>query len=241
MQVIHDSIKEHQAQMPTLTLLETLRLAGPSTALLGANALFRAHHDRLVPLRPLLRKAHNLAMAVYSLWVFVHVSRVLASPMQHGWRTLVCDSVSQPAIPGWELSKYVELLDVALVYAAGRRPSNLLLYHHATAGLAVVVNTVGRPTPTPLYWIGSWMNAGVHAVMYLYYLWPRQLRVFKIWITLSQIAQHFAMVGLLITTPVMEDCDDVPHGQYAASLVLYASYLYLFVDFFTTTYKPKRA
>lgn len=224
-----------------LTLLETLRLAGPSTALLAANALFRAHHARLIPLRPLLRKVHNLAMALYSLWVFVHASRVLANPMQRGWRALVCDSVSQPAIPGWEFSKYVELLDVALVYAAGRRPSNLLLWHHATSNLAVVVNTVGRPIPTPLYWIGSWTNAGVHTVMYLYYLWPRQLRVLKIWITLTQIAQHALMVVALCTTPVLEDCADVPQGQYAASLVLYVSYLCLFVDFFTTTYKTKRS
>lgn len=75
--------------------------------------------------------------------------------------------------------------------------------------------------------------------MYAFFAAPRILRPLKIWITLSQIAQHAIVVGLLISAPVIENCVDVPHGAYLASLILYASYLCLFVDLFERLYGPK--
>jgi len=138
-----------------LTLLEVARVLGPPVALVLVNHFCRAHRTALVGgLRP-LRRMHNLSMAAFSLKVFLELARVLHQ-RHASWRSLMCDASGMTAVRGWELSKYVELLDIAFVYAAGRSPSPLLLWHHATAGMAVAVNTVGRgDAPTPMYFVGS--------------------------------------------------------------------------------------
>lgn len=92
------------------------------------------------------------------------------------------------------------------------------------------------------------MNYGVHAIMYFYYflmavkLKPKWFN--SIWITVSQISQM--VVGVAVTAMgfilprqyAREDCAIKPENN-AAALIMYGSYLLLFVQFFIQRYQVK--
>ena len=250
-----------------LTLLEVARILAPPVALLLTNYHCRVRRAALVGKLQVLRKYHNASMCLYSMHVFMHTTAQLLE-RHDSWHSLVCDSKGMPPINGWELSKLIEHLDVVLVYASGRLPSMLLLAHHATAPMAVAVNVIGRSSPTPLYFVASTLNAGVHTVrdrrarmpafatrvprfydcpfcslrtqlMYGYYGAPRLLRPLKMLITLLQLCQHGIVLTLLVAVPAMDDCGELPHGPYMASIVLYGMYFIMFADFFLKTYGTK--
>jgi hypothetical protein len=184
---------------------------------------------------------HNVAMTLFSLWIVVRMGHTL-------WREERLHPVSMmcrtPVVPDWTLwnlwyaSKLWEWVDTLLLIRARKPVSALHSNHHMSTAALVAIQTWGRDVYTPMSDVGTLLNAGVHAIMYAYYVAPRALRPLRRWITGIQIAQHAIMVvgmTLLIFTRHWFDCD-VPVAIYSVSLGAYALYLMQFVHFFRTTY-----
>lgn len=197
-----------------------------------------AGHERLAPLLR-LRLAHNALLAAYSF--LVGWATIDKLGQRHGLHEIVCVA-GAGAAPHWYASKYWEWLDTVFIYANGRSPSTLHLGHHATAASVVALNLLGRAWPTPLYDVGTALNATVHTYMYMYYCDPYVFRPFRRIITQAQIAQHAIVVACLVGALATPGCD-APVVPYAASLAAYGFYLVMFLGFYAKTYlaKSKRA
>ena len=135
--------------------------------------------------------------------------------------------------------QFVEWFDTILLVARYKRITSLHLFHHATAPLITIFNT-RNDLPTPLYDIGTTLNAFVHFFMYAFYADPVNLRFLKKFITSIQILQHGVVVSLLCFTLCMQSCD-APLEIYGFSLLCYGVYLGLFLHFYTTRYSGAAA
>jgi hypothetical protein len=187
--------------------------------------------ERLSPLLR-LRLAHNVLLASYSFLVAWATIGKLG--YRHSVHEVVCVA-GAGAAPYWYASKLWEWWDTVFIYASGRRPTALHLGHHATTASVVALNLAGRAWPTPLYDVGTALNAVVHTYMYIYYTNPRTLYPFRRYITIAQIAQHVAVVACLVGTLATPGCD-APVVPYAASLAAYGFYLVTFLGFYVKTY-----
>ena len=199
-------------------------------------------------LQPVLRvqKLHNVLMCLYSLYVYVFLLHKFKSTGRlDSVHAMLCES-GDGAPMLWYASKYLEWIDTLLLFAKGRQPSVLHLFHHATAPIAVAVNLFDRAQPTAGFDIGSFLNGGVHAVMYFYYYDATAYRHLRKMITTIQIIQHAIVVGSCVAALCMEGCH-APVERYAVSIGLYAVYLVAFLAFYARTYasvpraKSKRA
>lgn len=156
----------------------------------------RALRDRLPPV-------HNLCLSLYSLAVGVAVTA--------HWSRARLPSVCRPVthhpplapwvVESWYWSKIWEWADTAILVARGRRVSRLHFFHHMSTASLVALQTA-HGTTTPLFEVGTALNAYVHFGMYLYYAFPRALRPVRRWITLSQIAQHGVMTACILYSVV---------------------------------------
>lgn len=120
---------------------------------------------RLAPLLR-LRFAHNVLLAAYSFlvaWATLNKLRERA-----GVYDTLCVS-SSGAAPYWYASKLWEWMDTVFLYASGKTPIALHLGHHATAASVVALNLLHRTHPTPLFDVGTALNAAVHTYQYAYY------------------------------------------------------------------------
>ena len=192
-----------------------------------------AVRDRVALWRILrFRKAHNLLMSVYSGFIFVYALSKLYST---SLRELVC-SARPGVFPFWTLSKFVEWMDTIFLLARYKRVGMLHLFHHATAPVITILNSRSlHLAPTPLYDVGTLLNAFVHFFMYAYYSDPELFRPLRKWITTTQIVQHAIIVILTSTCLALEQCD-APVEIYGTSMVAYGFYLALFANFYVTTY-----
>lgn len=187
---------------------------------------------RLAPLLR-LRLAHNLLLVAYSFLVgWATISKLKE---RSGLYATVCVAGAGDA-PYWYASKLWEWFDTVLIYARGRKPAALHLGHHATAASVVALNLLGRARPTPLFDVGTALNATVHTYMYLYYADPLVFRPFRRYITIAQIAQHAIIVACLVGALATPGCD-APLAPYVASLAAYAFYLVTFLGFYLKTYR----
>ena len=100
----------------------------------------------------------------------------------------------------------------------------------------VALNLLGRERPTPLFDVGTALNATVHTYMYLYYSDPLTFGPFRRAITRAQIAQHVIVVVSLASALATPGCD-APLAPYAASLAAYGFYLLAFLGFYTNAYR----
>ena len=187
---------------------------------------------RLAPLLR-LRLAHNLLLACSSFLVGWATVQKLRD--RYGVYETVCVA-SAGAAPYWYASKLWEWFDTVLIYARGRKPSALHLGHHATTASVVALNLLGRERPTPLFDVGTALNATVHTYMYLYYSDPLTFGPFRRAITRAQIAQHVIVVVSLASALATPGCD-APLAPYAASLAAYGFYLLAFLGFYTNAYR----
>lgn len=171
-----------------------------------------------------MHAAHNGALALYS-------AVVCAAVLAH-WRATEAPSVcgAAPPLPPWIVrtwywSKVWEWGDTALLVARGKRLSRLHLVHHAFTAPLVALQTWRRPTPPPLYAVGTFLNALVHAVMYAYFARPHpRLRP---WVTRLQVAQHGVMCACLAYSVC-----DVPCVRDAThNLAPLAFYAFLLAEF----------
>lgn len=113
-------------------------------------------------------------------------------------------------------------------------------YHHATVLIFVWIATTDLFTP------GRWfmcMNYAVHSLMYSYYAFKAKgFRVPKsiaITITLLQIIQMIFgfFISCYVFTSIIAGADcDIPFVTVNYSMLMYSSYLVLFIKFFVDVY-----
>ncbi len=203
------------------------------------------------PLFTIIAAAHNAALAIASIVMFIGVCTALVNVSQGagGVRATLCtpnDSRMPAALEQWifvfYLSKFWELFDTVLLVLRGRPVTLLHLWHHSSVAVEVRVwldygMTFGA--------YGMWFNTLIHSIMYPYYLCAL-LKVrfpFKKWITVSQIVQFFT--SFVLTLPVFHynrqdnGCSGM-QGLYLSAF-FNASFLILFIQFYLRTYKSAKS
>lgn len=195
-----------------------------------------------------LTAIHNLILAVYSAWTFLHTTPLVIRHMYETsfWGTL-CDADGslwyEKGFGFWlthfYISKYYEFIDTWIVLLKGRNPIFLQTFHHAGIallmwGFVVTSSSVGL--------IIVCFNSFIHTLMYTYYFLASYgyQSPLKHYLTQAQIIQF--LMGMSLTVPVlfMSDC-----LKPAQRLVLAVTELYtvglviLFCIFYMATYNRK--
>lgn len=195
--------------------------------------------------------AWNLFLAVFSTIGFVRMAPHLLHNIYHyDFKTNVCTDPMTISGFGptsyWGLffawSKFFELFDTFFIVVRKKKLMLLHWYHHITVLLACWHGIVSG---NPAGLIFSVVNYGVHSVMYFYYF-LMAVRCKPKWfnpkvITVAQILQM--VVGVTVCVGAYQYAGD---GSCSASqlnirgtLFMYASYLYLFSEFFFKRYVIK--
>lgn len=140
-------------------------------------------------------------------------------------------------------SKIPELIDTVFIVLRKKKLLFLHWYHHVTV-LLFCWNAYATLAGSGLYFVA--MNYTVHALMYGYYCLqaleclPKQFPT--IVITLSQIAQMFVGTGVCMSAWYYKFNGNACHNDMSnlvAGGLMYASYLYLFVEFALGRYLKK--
>ncbi|TFJ85211.1 hypothetical protein NSK_003634 [Nannochloropsis salina CCMP1776] len=195
----------------------------------------------------------NLFLAVYSTIGAVRVvPHLLWFMSTHTFKQTVCtapyhingDGATGLWVTLFTLSKVAELIDSLWICLKGRRPIFLHWYHHVSV---LYFTWAAHEAAHPgMYFIA--MNYTVHSVMYTYYFLmaikakPKWLN--PIYITFMQIAQM--LVGVIISCfgfyySSMDASCAVDPFVLKVSAVIYASYLYLFMQFMIKRFFVKNA
>jgi len=137
-------------------------------------------------------------------------------------------------------SKPVELFDTAFIVL---RKNNLILlhwYHHISVMLYAWYSYKLK-NASGLWFVA--MNYTVHAVMYYYYhlVARRQKPKWDIVVTILQISQMVVGVAVCIMVPYYmyfheKKCHGMTVQSYLTGVIMYASYLFLFLWFFIGRY-----
>jgi len=199
-----------------------------------------------------LNAGWNLFLTVGSaVMLFGFLPHFLKAMERKGPMGMICDTehdlFDNTNIKFWVnmfiLSKYAELVDTLFLIVKNpfRAVPFLHYYHHATV-LLFCWYCVGYYRFGVGFWFGM-INASVHTIMYFYYFLA-ELGYRPSWaflITIIQISQMVAGIGLNITWAVQwfkgENCECTgPRKVLVFTLVMYGSYLYLFVQFFKKRY-----
>jgi elongation of very long chain fatty acids protein 6 len=146
------------------------------------------------------------------------------------------------------LSKFPELIDTFFIVIHKKKLIFLHWYHHISV---LFYCWHAYVTKSPVGLIFCVMNYAVHAIMYFYYFLmavrfkPKSFKA--VYITAAQISQM--VVGVAVTTlgcyllwwdksVLPENCWLTPDNNVAA-LIMYGSYLGLFLEFFFQRYQSK--
>mmetsp|Transcript_33200 Transcript_33200/g.85998 ORF Transcript_33200/g.85998 Transcript_33200/m.85998 type:complete len:161 (+) Transcript_33200:780-1262(+) len=141
-------------------------------------------------------------------------------------------------------SKYFELLDTVFLVLRRREVPFLHWFHHFTV-LMYCWDAYAWELNTGLFFIA--MNYTVHAVMYFYYFLaavskPPAWGLFVTIMQTSQMVVGLTVVGThLYLRSSVPNCD-APLFNIGCAVLMYGSYLYLFLEFFAKKYilpKPK--
>jgi len=198
----------------------------------------------------------NLFLFLLSLMMFIGVSLpFFRNVWRRGWFGVVCDPdhwmiahVDSLVFWGYLFAwtKYLELFDTLfLIIKDPSRPVRFLhWYHHTTVLLYCWFSEYTRFNIGFIFII---CNSLVHTFMYLYYF-ETALGLHPSWampLTIAQIVQMFIGIGALCTWIYLfmagYNCScDYPYTIIASGIIMYGSYLYLFVDFFVDRYLRKK-
>jgi len=205
----------------------------------------------------LFGSVHNFNMLAISVACFFGLSYgALRVFVKHNFNleVLVCDSRllekdNTGPLYFWlyvfAISKFYELLDTVVLAFRKGRITFLHVYHHAiTAFLCFWCMYWDLPNQ----WVGTSLNAFVHIPMYAYYLgsmleWKNMW--WKIYITQSQILQFVLGLTIHSSAFIMNymfsmNCRSFERWYVNAfGILVYFSYLLLFVQFYNSTYKEK--
>lgn len=204
----------------------------------------------------------NLFLATFSAWGMIktvpHMLHLIATK---DFDQTVCDPAVSWGGPGtglavqlFCLSKIPELVDTFFIVVRKKPLIFLHWYHHVTV-LAFCWHSYVTESGAGLYFIA--MNYTVHAVMYFYYFLQAVKMVPKwfptIIITIMQISQMVVGTAVVCYSiyfknygsksyPEIGSCN-VEFDNLVVGGIIYASYLYLFVEFFVKRYlfTPKKA
>jgi len=192
--------------------------------------------------------AWNFFLSVFSFCGFIRMAPHLLHNIYHyDFETIVCtDSLTLAGYGSsamWGLifawSKFFELFDTFFIVARKKKLMFLHYYHHVTVLLCCWHTIVSG---TPAGFIFSVVNYGVHTVMYFYYF-LMAIHCRPKWfnpkvITVAQILQMVVGVSVCVGAYKFagkESC----HANtlnIRGTLFMYASYLYLFSEFFFKRY-----
>ena len=195
----------------------------------------------------------NTGLAVFSfLGSMSLIPQLFHGIGKHGFYFMACkaNDLSDPHVSLWltllVISKVFELFDTAFIILRKRPLPFLHWYHHITVMLYGWY-CLSHSSPSVTHY-GTAINYGVHTIMYSYYAArsagfyvPLQIAQF---ITVAQILQMFAAMYVAISTfNIIDiqglDCEADSMVIYV-SMVVYGSYLILFLLFFYNRYlKPK--
>lgn len=198
----------------------------------------------------LLLALWNLGLSIFSAWgsllTMPHLIHFLTIK---SFEETVCDSpaiiwgygATGMAVQFFVLSKIPEVLDTVFIVLR-KKPLTFLHWYHHVSVLLFCWNSYVTESAAGLYFVA--MNYTVHAVMYFYYF-ARSIHIvpakFPSWtITILQISQF--IVGTYVVCAgiyfyVYGGAKYAPgtcHNKFsnmAAGAIMYASYLYLFIDF----------
>lgn len=191
-------------------------------------------------------------LAIFSIFgVLRIVPPWIHSYQNKGWSASLCNAKvnhDDIRVQYWiwifVLSKVIELGDTAFIILRKQKLLFLHVYHHFLT-LIFGFATVHEMSSVFLWFAG--MNFSVHSVMYSYYaLRAMKIRiptVVNMIITSSQILQMVIGAAVGITAYTVRSsggpCDFSNYGIIFA-LVVYSSFLVLFVHFFVQTYFVKK-
>jgi elongation of very long chain fatty acids protein 6 len=208
----------------------------------------------------------NLFLSTFSAWgAFRTVPHIMYRISHETFEETICDSASSGygagacglAVQMFILSKIPELIDTVFIVLKKKPLIFLHWYHHVTV-LLFSWNSYVTESGAGLYFVA--MNYSVHAIMYFYYFLTAAKMVPK-WfnpsiITTIQISQMVVGVGVVAASLYYHiyggkkyaagQCNN-EDSNLVAGMVIYGSYLYLFVAFFFTkiseasTAKAKKA
>lgn len=180
------------------------------------------------------------------------VPHLLWNWYQHGYKYTMCEPASSAYGMGaagfWTMlfvfSKVPELFDTFFLLIRKRPVIFLHWYHHITV-LLYAWYSYGERSAAGLWFIA--MNYTVHSVMYFYYfLAAINVRVrWGLLVTILQISQMFVGVMVCIAVYYFQAVDTsapchVSPAGYTAGLIMYGSYLVLFVLFAINRYCTHR-
>ncbi|CAB9521558.1 of very long chain fatty acids protein 6 [Seminavis robusta] len=195
--------------------------------------------------------AWNLFLAVFSAVGFFRTApQLLHNLWYYDFKTNMCThgmtvlgfgpSAYWVYIFGW--SKFFELIDTFFIVVRKKNLMFLHWYHHVTV-LICSWHTIVTQNPTGI--IFAVVNYGVHMLMYFYYF-LMAIKCKPNWfnpliITVGQILQMVVGVGVCIGVYswAKEDGCHASLNNIKAALLMYASYLYLFCEFFFKRYMIK--
>ncbi|CAB9509525.1 of very long chain fatty acids protein 6 [Seminavis robusta] len=195
--------------------------------------------------------AWNLFLAVFSGFAFMRlVPHLLHNLWHYDFQTNVCaDPYTLGGFgptPFWGTvfawSKFAELIDTFFIVVRKKKLMFLHWYHHITVLLCCWHTMISG---SPSAFIFCVVNYGVHTVMYFYYF-LMAVRCKPKWmnpkiITVAQILQMVVGVGVCVGSYKYAG----KNGCFAdplnirGTLFMYASYLYLFCEFFFKRYLIK--
>ncbi|KAJ2700721.1 hypothetical protein FB645_004895 [Coemansia sp. IMI 203386] len=190
---------------------------------------------------------HNVVLAIYSGWTFMNVfPPFVQGIITKGWFEGLCDidgSLLNSALFVhnylFYLSKYYELIDTLIIILKGRKASFLQIYHHA--GVILIMYYANYTcSPTSIFIV--WENSGVHTIMYTYYaltaigIHPPG----KQYLTSLQIFQFLFGFSFIVLYMFIPGCQSDVQKQWLWAMSAYLiPLIYLFVQFFASTYNKK--
>ena len=193
--------------------------------------------------------AWNLLLSLFSIASTIRMSEFISSTWKRGLRDSLCNQDDDPVANAWMLlfvySKVAEFFDTVFLILRKKPIIFLHTYHHA---IVLPLTWILFATGSPLVKYATLMNVAVHSIMYAYYaaqaIGIRVSNSVATVITCTQITQM--AVGLILQSAacyfgLMESPDQrkscFRHDGAAAFLwIAYASFLYLFGQFFVKRY-----
>ena len=185
----------------------------------------------------LLEFSWNAFCSIFSLIGFLSIQKC-SSIID---RTIVdLDDVCYPAMNAISLfclTKPLEFIDTIFLVLKKKPVSTLHLWHHFSVAVYCYFSVYNVVRFGHIF---AYMNLFVHAVMYSYYalMTAKQFWIsrFAIVITTMQIAQMF--VGTYISAKAMNMAPtNYERVNAIGAIIMYTSYLYLFLEFFAKRYK----
>ncbi|PVV05281.1 hypothetical protein BB560_000205 [Smittium megazygosporum] len=192
--------------------------------------------------------AHNVALALYSMYTFYNsVSLFISTALEEGLESAYCDSNFTCMNNGlfklsylFYLSKYYEVIDTAIILLKGRRSSTLQTYHHAGAILCMWID-VNNALASVFYFVI--VNSFVHSVMYTYFAFS-SLGFYlpgKQYLTSLQITQFLCGFVYAVYYALKPNCAS-PSQRFGTwvNIAYLLPLTYLFFDFAFRTYGKKK-